>query len=140
VGLFLNSKYDGIFSITVVEMYWMAVLHMGGLVEAHEHLGSPIMKSVDLHKHATTLFLDLLRKYKAGPFTSLRHELQILLADNPKSIVLVAYQAYFGVINKWNAAQVLARAREAPKEWISFVLAEDDDIFIGAPPHQTMNC
>jgi hypothetical protein len=43
----------------------------------------------------------------------------------------MAIQGYFALLVQWNASRILLKAREAPEEWIRFVGAEDDELFIG---------
>lgn len=61
----------------------------------------------------------------------IQKELFALLHTNKNNIALVALQGYFALVVKWNASRILPRAREAPEEWIQFVGAEDDELFMG---------
>lgn len=61
----------------------------------------------------------------------IQQELLALLHKNKNNVALVAIQGVFAIVSQWNATQVLLRAREAPEEWIRFVGAEDDELFIG---------
>ena len=61
----------------------------------------------------------------------LRNELQELLSSDPNNVALVVYQGFFATISRLNSAKVLPRAREAPEEWIRFITADDDYIYVG---------
>ena len=61
----------------------------------------------------------------------IQKELFALLETNKNNVALVAIQGYFALLLKWNASRILMNAREAPEEWIRFVGADDDDLFIG---------
>lgn len=58
-------------------------------------------------------------------------ELRSVMRTTHNNIALVVYQAYFGRLVIWNAAQILSRAREAPVDWLQFVSADDADMFLG---------
>ena len=63
----------------------------------------------------------------------IRNDLSALLVlrTNKNNVAHVVFQAYFAVLLQWNASRILTRARETPEEWIRFVGAEDDELFIG---------
>ena len=69
----------------------------------------------------------------AGRFSEdyIQKELLSLLDTSKNNVALVVLQGYFAVLLQWNASRVLVNAREAPEEWIQFVSADDDELFIG---------
>ena len=77
--------------------------------------------------------MQLFRQYSVASYTSdtLREKLQALLISNRNNVALVVYQGLFASLARWNQARVLLRAREAPEEWIQFIVADDDYIYIG---------
>ena len=83
--------------------------------------------------------MQLFRQYSVAGNTSntgwsgdtLREELRALLVTNRNNVALVIYQGFFATIARLNSAKVLPRAREAPEEWIRFVVADDAYIYIG---------
>jgi hypothetical protein len=69
----------------------------------------------------------------AGMFSKghIQQQLLAVLHTNKNNVALVAMQGFFAVVSQWNASRVLQRAREAPEEWIRFVGADDDELFMG---------
>ena len=63
---------------------------------------------------------------------AIRAELKKLLQPNKaNNVALVVFQGFLGTFALWNAQRVLMRAREAPEEWIRFLAADEDEIYIG---------
>jgi len=62
---------------------------------------------------------------------TIQSELQSVMQTTKNNITLVVYQAFIGITVYWNAARMLARSREVPSDWIRFVSAEDDYIYLG---------
>jgi hypothetical protein len=54
-----------------------------------------------------------------------------LLDRRRDNIALVVMQGALAVQMRWNAERISSRIREVPEEWLKFVVAENDDIFIG---------
>ena len=61
----------------------------------------------------------------------LQRALQALLDRRRDNIALVVMQGALAVQMRWNAERISSRIREVPEEWLKFVVAENDDIFIG---------
>ncbi|KAF8967548.1 hypothetical protein BDZ97DRAFT_1803931 [Flammula alnicola] len=115
-----------------------ATLSTCDLKEAHQHFrGRP----VDHGRFITTSrdrFIRILGEFQEvnrvpGRLSDapVRRELQTLLQSNVNNVALVVLQGFFALFAQWNASRVLSRAREAPDEWIRFVGADDDEMYIG---------
>ena len=63
--------------------------------------------------------------------SQIQRELQSMLQSNKNNVALVVFQGFLALLSQWNSSRVLSRAREAPDEWVRFVGADDDDLFIG---------
>ena len=63
--------------------------------------------------------------------TLLRDGLLGLLHANANNVALVIFQGFLATVARWNCCRVLSRACEVPEEWIKFVVADDDEIYIG---------
>ena len=104
------------------------------LTEVHQHFRSP---RVDLNKLFTASgdrFRRLFRQsllVTTNASDSLREELRTLLISNRNNVALVVYQGFFAALALYNSSKILLRAREAPQEWIRFIAADDDYIYIG---------
>jgi hypothetical protein len=61
----------------------------------------------------------------------IQQKLLSVLHTNKNNVALVAIQGFFALLSQWNVSRVLLKAREAPEEWIRFVGAEDDELFMG---------
>ncbi|KAF8149157.1 hypothetical protein B0H34DRAFT_197165 [Crassisporium funariophilum] len=115
-----------------------ARMNMQDLTEAHQLYRSPRAESSKLFSTSQDRFMRLLREYTMVDNASGRHsdpslrtELQGLLLSNRNNVALVVFQGFLAIVSLWNSSRVLMRAREAPEEWIRFVVADDDDVFLG---------
>ena len=106
---------------------------MAYLIEGHQHFRSPRAEHIRLLSTSRDRFTRLFRQYSAASNTSdtLREKLQALLISNRNNVALVVYQGFLATLARCNSARVLLRAREAPQEWIRFIVADDDYIYIG---------
>jgi hypothetical protein len=111
------------------------------MFEAHKYFHSPRVPEFRKHIDAShKRFLQILDGFPtvddlngAGRLSEgyIQQELLALLHKNKNNVALVAMQGYFAVLSQWNASRVLLNAREAPEEWIRFVGADDDELFMG---------
>ncbi|KAF8814014.1 hypothetical protein BYT27DRAFT_7250425 [Phlegmacium glaucopus] len=115
-------------------------LAMSDMLAAHKHFRSPRVDLTKLIKTSHDRFLQILDGFQpmdnsngGGRLSNghIQQELQKLLHTNKNNVALVAFQGFIAFLSLWNASRVLLRAREAPEEWIRFVGAEDDELFIG---------
>jgi hypothetical protein len=113
---------------------------MSDMLEAHKHFRSPRVDLTKLVKTSHDRFLQILDGFQlmdnpngGGRLSNVQihQELQKLLHTNKNNVALVAFQGFLAFLSLWNASRVLFQAREAPEEWMRFVGAEDDDLFIG---------
>lgn len=113
---------------------------MSGLTTAHQHYRSQKVEAKKLLATSQDRFLLILHQYHSsaaspafsGSHPSIRNELKNLLQPNKaNNVTLLVYQGFLGTTALWNSVRVLSRAREAPEEWIGFVNADEDDVFIG---------
>jgi len=113
---------------------------LSSMLDGHKYFRSPRVEFLKLISTSHERFLHILDGFptmddlKDGGWLSKRRIQQELLAvlhTNKNNVALVAIQGFFAVISQWNASQVLLRAREAPEEWIRFVGADDDKLFMG---------
>ena len=113
---------------------------MADMLEAHKYFRGPRVDSETLIKRSHSRFLQILDSFQpidssngAGRLSNgkIQEELQTLLNTNKNNVALVAFQGFCAILSQWNASRVLLRAREAPDEWIRFVGADDDELFIG---------
>ncbi|KAF8799183.1 hypothetical protein BYT27DRAFT_6873048 [Phlegmacium glaucopus] len=109
-------------------------INIADLTEAHQHFRSPAADSRKLFQTSQDRFMRLLRKYRkaenaGGSLTDtlLRDGLLGLLHSNRNNVSLVVFQGLLATVARWNCCRVLSRAREAPEEWIKFIVADDDD-------------
>lgn len=113
----------------------MVCILISDVGEAHKHFRSPRVEVERLLTTSQDRFLHLLNESK--PVDNVRsdipiqRELQNLLQSNKNNVALVVLQGLLGMISLWNSSRILSRAREAPDEWIRFVGADDDEVFIG---------
>ncbi|KAF8814010.1 hypothetical protein BYT27DRAFT_7206382 [Phlegmacium glaucopus] len=116
------------------------VLTMSDMLAAHKHFRSSRVDLTKLIKTSHDRFLQILDGFQpmdnsngGGRLSNgqIQQELQKLLHTNKNNVALVAFQGILAFVSQWNASRVLLRAREAPEEWIRFVGAEDDKLFIG---------
>ena len=107
---------------------------------AHKYFRSPRVELGKLIKTSHTRFIKILDGFptldginSAGRLGEeyIQKELIALLDTSKNNVALVAFQGYFALLLRWNASRILLRAREAPEEWIRFVGADDDELFIG---------
>ena len=111
----------------------MIQLNLTYLIEVHQHFRSPRAEHLKLFTASGDRFARLFRQHSAATNVSdsLREELRALLISNRNNVALVVYQGFFAILARFNSAKVLRRAREAPQEWIRFIVADDDYIYIG---------
>lgn len=114
-----------------------ALMTMGDLIEAHQHFRSPAARFWELFKTSQDRFMRLLRRYMEAEHaseslanSSVRDGLLGLLHANRNNVSLVVFQGFLATVVRWNCCRVLSRARQAPEEWIKFVVADDDDIYM----------
>lgn len=113
-------------------------------LKAHRHYRSPRVEGGKMFSTSQDRFLRMFRIYHAqetGGMPSSRgtvdlesmiqSELQSVMQTTKNNVTLVVYQAFIGITVYWNAARMLARSREVPSDWIRFVSAEDDFIYLG---------
>jgi hypothetical protein len=110
------------------------------MLEAHQYFRSPRVEFAKLINSSHQRFLQILNGFPtaddlngAGRLSKghIRQELLAVLHTNKNNVTLVAIQGVFALLSQWNVSRVLLRAREAPDEWIRFVGADDDELFIG---------
>ena len=115
-------------------------LILADMLEAHKYFRSPRVEITKLVKTSHDRFLQILDSFQpvdssngAGKLGNgqIQRELQTLLHTNKNNVTLVALQGFLALLSQWNTSRVLLRAREAPDEWIRFVGADDDELFIG---------
>lgn len=112
-------------------------MNLGDLIQAHQHFRSPKAQSGRLFSTSRDRFMAIYRKYSMADSSirssgdTVREELLALLRNNRNNVALVVYQGFFAILTRVNSARVLLRAREAPQEWIRFMAADDDYIYIG---------
>lgn len=113
----------------------MVCILIADVAAAHRHFRSPRVEVDRLLTTSQDRFLHLLKEVKpvdnVRSDISIQEELQNLLQSNKNNVALVVLQGLLGMISLWNSSRVLSRAREAPAEWIRFVGADDDEVFIG---------
>ena len=111
-----------------------ALMNMADITEAHQHFRSPAAQFWELFQTSRGRFMRLLRQYKkAEPVDQhvlLQNGLLGLLRSNSNNVCLVVFQGFLAILVRWNCCRVLSRAYEAPEEWIKFVIADDDDIYM----------
>ena len=126
------------FTDILILVTWM----VRDMFEAHMYFRSnPRVELARLIKTSHQRFLQILNGFPtlddlngAGRRLGKEHiqkELLDLLHKNKNNVALVAIQGLLAVLSQWNADQALLRGREAPEEWIRFVGADDDELFIG---------
>lgn len=123
----------------VADIYSYSVTNISGLTTAHEHYRGQPVNAVKLLSTSQERFLHILHEFQSTAASSafvhshpIRDELRKLLQPNKaNNVALLVYQGYLGSIAMWNCARILSRAREAPEEWIRFISADDDELFIG---------
>jgi len=109
------------------------------MLEAHKYLRSPKVEMTKLIDTSLVRFLQILDGFPSvGELNGAKHgkkhiqeELLAVLQTKKNNVALVAMQGIYAVLSQWNASRVLFKAREAPEEWIRFVGADDDELFIG---------
>ena len=110
------------------------------MFEAHKYLRSPKVESARLINTSHLRFLQILNGFPNTDDLNgavrlsdghIKQQLLSVLHTNKNNVALVAIQGVFALLSQWNASRVLLRAREAPEEWIRFVGADDDELFIG---------
>ena len=112
------------------------------LFVAHKHYrDDPRVEVGKLFETSRARFLRMFSQYQeqqtnlAAPLDGgegiVLDELRALIRTTDNNIALVLYQAYFGRTFWWNAMRMVKGAREAPVEWVQFVAAEDNDVFLG---------
>lgn len=116
------------------------------LLLAHQHYRSPLAEHTKLYKTSQERFLRMFSAYRAQETalmpssrgrteteTMIENELRSLMETKAKSknIALVVYQVFISVTVYWNAERMLTRCREVPTDWIRFMSAEDDYIYLG---------
>ena len=113
---------------------------VNNLFEAHKYFRSPKVEWRKLIDTSHQRFLKILDGFptlddlnSAGGLRKdhIQKELLTMVETNENNVALVAFQGYFAVLLQWNASRILLRAREAPEEWIRFVGADDDELFLG---------
>ncbi|KAF5323687.1 hypothetical protein D9619_012868 [Psilocybe cf. subviscida] len=113
-------------------------------LKAHQHYRSPRVEGGKMFTTSQDRFMRMFRTYRAqetGSIASSRamidletmieSELRSVMQTTPNNITLVVYQVFVGMTVYWNAGRMLARSREVPADWIRFVSAEDDYIYLG---------
>lgn len=117
--------------------HMFARITKGDLIEAHQHFRSQAATYSRLFQTSQDRFMRLFLKYsqnenadRALTDTLLRDGLLGLLHSNRNNVSLVVFQGFLAIVAQWNCCRVLSRAREAPEEWIKFVVADDDDIYM----------
>jgi len=122
-----------------VGIHEISSLILANMVEAHKYFRSPRVELKRLFITSHDRFLQILDGFQpmnnsngAGRPRNIQiqRELQDLLHTN-RNVTLVAFQGFFALLSTWNTSRVLLQAREAPDEWIRFVGAHDDELFIG---------
>ena len=108
-------------------------MNLPDLIAAHKHYRSPNAEHDKLFSTSKDRFMQLFRQHsvKSNISNILRKELKALLISNRNNVALVVYQGFFAILARWNYARVLPKVREAPEEWIRFIAADDDYIYIG---------
>ena len=114
------------------------------IFEAHKYFRSPRVEMAKLFLTSHKYFLKILDGFptvddlnSAGRLSEehIQRELLALLRKSTGkdnlNVALVAFQGYLAMLLKWNASRILTNAREAPEEWIRFVGADDDELFMG---------
>ena len=113
---------------------------LSDILEVHKYFRSPRVELTKLINTSHERFLEILDGFPtrddlndAGRISKghIQQKILAVLHSNKNNVALVAFQGFFAVLSQWNASRVLMRAREAPEEWIRFVGAEDDELFIG---------
>ena len=121
-------------------MYTIASMVLNNMLEAHKYFRSPRVELAKLITTSNDRFLQILDGFptpdeinSAGRLIkgNIHQELLAVLQTNKNNVALVAIQGFFALVSQWNASQVLLKAREAPEQWIRFVGADDDELFIG---------
>ena len=113
----------------MLDFHMFARMNIEDLTEAHQHFRSPAAESGKLFQTSQDRFMRLLRKYRPAEDAGgslLRDGLLGLLYSNHNNVSLVVFQGFLATVARWNCCRVLSRAREVPKEWINFVVADDD--------------
>lgn len=106
---------------------------MNELHKAHQKLtGDHNITLFQLGELSLDFFKSLLHKYINNSYIRLADDLESLLASDPANVARIVFQGTVAVQQRWNAIQVLRAAREAPQEWLDFVMAEDSLIYIGS--------
>jgi len=134
--MFSDTKLE---YMKVEDFHTFTQLNLAGLVVGHQHFRSPKAEGGKLFTTSRDRFMQLFRQYSVACNTSntgrsvdtLREELRKLLISNTNNVALVVYQGFFAQLARWNSGRVLLRAREAPQEWIRFIAADEDYIYIG---------
>jgi len=137
----LSGKLFG--GIPLEEFNNISAMTSSNMFDAHKYFRkSPRVELGKLINTSHKRFLKIFDRFptldglnSAGKLTSndvyIPKELFALQHTNKNNIALVGLQGYFALVVKWNASRILPRAREAPEEWIQFVGAEDDELFMG---------
>jgi len=110
------------------------------ILEAHKYFRSPRVELIKLISTSHDRFIRILNNFPpvddlndCGRLSKeyIRQELLTVVHTNKNNVALVAIQGLFAVLSQWNASRILLRARESPEEWIQFVGADDDELFMG---------
>ncbi|PPQ96157.1 hypothetical protein CVT26_004792 [Gymnopilus dilepis] len=134
----LSRKNVGVMSYESFNTF--AQLCLSDTLEAHKHFRSPRVELTKLIETSHSRFLRILDDFQpmdgssaAGRLSNsqIQRELQSMLQSNKNNVALVVFQGFLALLSQWNSSRVLSRAREAPDEWVRFVGADDDDLFIG---------
>ena len=113
---------------------------LNNMLEAHRYFRSPRVELTKLITTSNDRFLQILDGFptpdevnSAGRLIkgNIHQELLAVVQTNKNNVALIAIQGFFALLSQWNASRVLVKAREAPEEWIRFVGADDDELFIG---------
>lgn len=113
---------------------------MKDITTAHQHYRSNKVEIGKLYSTSQDRFLLMLREFQPSTASNafvhshptIRSDLKKLLQPNKaNNVALVVFQGFLGTFALWNAQRVLMRAREAPEEWIRFLAADEDEIYIG---------
>ena len=133
-------EYNHQLMFIFLEFHSASTLVLLSMFEAHKYFRGPKVELKKLLDTSHKRFLKILDGFptlddlnSAGRLSKdhIQKELFAVLDTNKNNVALVAIQGYIAVLLQWNASRILLRAREAPEEWIRFVGADDDELFLG---------
>ena len=136
----LNSCINNELTSRPTDIQTYVLTNLGYITTAHQHYRSNKVEISKLYSTSQDRFLLMLRDFQPSSASNafvhshpaIRTELKKLLQPNKaNNVALVVFQGFLGTFALWNAQRVLMRAREAPEEWIRFLAADEDEIYIG---------